>query len=191
MIGSLSGKIDYLDGSLVLIEVGDVGYRIQLPERIIKKIKVGDKARFYTYTYVKEDALELFGFENIHDLKLFENLLRVSGVGPKTALGVFSAGTREEIINATVTGDVSFFEKVPRLGRKNAQKIIIELKNKFGNLDDLDLSDKDIKENNDIVLALRSFGFSPSEAKEAIKSLDGSQKTLDEKIKESLKYLGR
>lgn len=191
MIGSLSGKIDYLDGNLVLIEVGDVGYRIQLPERIIKKIKIGDKARFYTYTHVKEDALELFGFENIHDLKLFENLLRVSGVGPKTALGVFSAGTREEIINATVTGDVSFFEKVPRLGRKNAQKIIIELKNKFGNLDDLDLSDKDIKENNDIVLALRSFGFSPSEAKEAIKSLDGSQKTLDEKIKESLKYLGR
>ena len=98
--------------------------------------------------------------------------------------------TRDEIIKATIAGDVEFFEKVPRLGRKNAQKIIIELKSKFGDLSDIDLSDKDKEENNEVILALRTFGFSTNEARDAIKNLKDA-KTLDEKIKQSLRYLGK
>src|SRR3989344_1679438 len=189
MIGSLRGKVQFIQGQEIIIDVGGVGYRGSL-HRSVGTVSGGDSISLFIYTHVREDELSLFGFKEIHDLRLFENLLKVSGIGPKTALGVFSAGTRDEIIKATIAGDVEFFEKVPRLGRKNAQKIIIELKSKFGDLSDIDLSDKDKEENNEVILALRTFGFSTNEARDAIKNLKDA-KTLDEKIKQSLRYLGK
>src|SRR3989338_1946548 len=171
MIGSLRGKVQFIQGQEIIIDVGGVGYRVSLP-RSVCTVSGGDSISLFIYTHVREDELSLFGFKEIHDLRLFENLLKVSGIGPKTALGVFSAGTRDEIIKATIAGDVEFFEKVPRLGRKNAQKIIIELKSKFGDLSDIDLSDKDKEENNEVILALRTFGFSTNEARDAIKNKD-------------------
>src|SRR3990167_9251125 len=146
MIGSLNGKVDLLQRPNAIIDVNGVGYKVLVADSVYKKLTVGDKLKIFTYTYVREDALELFGFLEVEDLKLFESLITVSGIGPKTALNIFSFGGRKDIIEAIIKGDVSFFTSVPRLGTKNAQKIIIELKGKMGSSQDLDLSGKDFLE---------------------------------------------
>ena len=124
-------------------------------------------------------------------MKLFENLISVSGIGPKTAMNIFSVGTREEIVQAVITGDVDFFTGVPRLGKKNAQKIIIELKSKLGSIEDLDLSKIDSKENSEVIAALKTFGFSNKEALEALKNIKSEGKSTEEKIRMALKELGK
>ena len=120
---------------------------------------------------------------------MFEYLISVSGVGCKTALTVFSVGTRREIIEAITSNNVTFFTAVPRLGKKNAQKIIIELKNKLGGEGDLDLSQAG--ESDEVIAALVSFGFTPLEARTAIKKLNGAGESTAEKVKLALKQLGK
>ncbi|HZJ18655.1 MAG TPA: Holliday junction branch migration protein RuvA [Patescibacteria group bacterium] len=191
MIGSLNGVIELLDNSYVIINVNGVGYRVLLYNRLLTSFKLNDSVKLFIYTHVKEDALELFGFSSPEDLKLFQSLISVSGVGPKTAISIFSYGAGEEIIKAIVEGDVDFFTEVPRLGRKNAQKIIIELKNKMGSISELDLSGKDRSENSEIIVALKGFGFSTNEAQDALRSIKNDAKTVEEKIKLALRYLGK
>src|SRR3990172_12847491 len=158
MIGSLNGKVDLLQRPNAIIDVNGVGYKVLVADSVYKKLTVGDKIKLFTYTYVREDELALFGFLEIEDLKLFESLITVSGIGPKTALNIFSFGERKDIIEAIVKGDSTFFSSVPRLGTKNAQKIIIELKNKMGGGLEIDLSGEDSLENREVIEALKNFG---------------------------------
>jgi holliday junction DNA helicase RuvA len=188
MIGSLQGIIDYREAQFVILSVGGVGYKVLVPATVTTA--VGEQTKLFTHTHVREDVLELYGFVDPLDLKLFEYLISVSGVGCKTALGVYSVGSRKEIINAIIGNDVSFFTSVPRLGKKNAQKIIIELKNKLGGEGDVDLSTGE-SESSEVVQALKSFGFTPAEARSAIKSLNGKGETVGEKVRLALKYLGK
>ena len=189
MIGSLKGKITLRDGNHVLVEVGGVGYRVLVSSKIAANNS--ENISLFTYTHVKEDALELFGFSEIADLKLFENLISVSGVGPKTAMAISSFSDRNNIVKAVLDGDVDFFTGVPRLGKKNAQKIIIELRNKLGDSSTLDLSEPKSSENEEIIQALESFGFSAKESSNALKNIDKNLKSAEEKIKMALKYLGK
>jgi Holliday junction DNA helicase RuvA len=191
MIGFLKGSIELLDRPFVYIGVNGVGYKVLVPDSIYAKLAKNDKIQLFTYTYVREDELALFGFLTVEDLRLFESLITVSGIGPKTALNIFSFGERKDIVEAIIKGDVSFFTSVPRLGTKNAQKIIIELKNKMGAGSDLDLSGKDMLENAEVVQALKNFGFSVAEAQKAVREIKTKGLTLDEKIKLTLKNLGR
>jgi Holliday junction DNA helicase RuvA len=191
MIGYLKGKIELLKRPFVIIDVNGVGYKVLVPETIYAKLSLGDLVKIFTYTYVREDALDLFGFLEAEDLGLFESLLTVSGVGPKTALNIFSFGERKDIIEAIIKGDVSFFTSVPRLGTKNAQKIIIELKNKMGSSAELDLSGKDLLENAEVVQALKNFGFSVAEAQKAVREIKQVGLTTEEKIRLALKNLGK
>lgn len=191
MIGFLKGSIELLDRPFVFLDVNSVGYKILVSDSVYAKLSKNEKITLFTFTYVREDELSLFGFLEVEDLKLFENLITVSGIGPKTALNIFSFGGRKEIIDAIIKGDVSFFTSVPRLGTKNAQKIIIELKNKMGAGNDLDLSGKDFLENAEVVQALKNFGFSVGEAQKAVREIKDKNLTLDEKIKLALKNLGR
>ncbi|MBI4098162.1 MAG: Holliday junction branch migration protein RuvA [Candidatus Levybacteria bacterium] len=190
MIGSLRGKVILQDGNHILVETGGVGYRVLVSSKVLSGKKNGEITLF-TYTHVREDALELFGFPEISDLKLFENLIGVSGVGPKTAMAIFSFSDRESIVNAVLKGDVDFFTKVPRLGKKNAQKIIIELKSKLGDTSILDLNSIDSKDSEEVFTALKSFGFSHKEITDALKNIDKEAKTSEDKIKLALKYLGK
>ncbi len=191
MIGFLKGKVELLKRPFVIIDVNGVGYKVLVPETIYAKLSLGESLKIFTYTYVREDALDLFGFLEAEDLGLFESLLTVSGVGPKTALSIFSFGERKDIIEAIIKGDVTFFTSVPRLGTKNAQKIIIELKNKMGSSADLDLSGKDLLENAEVVQALKNFGFSVGEAQKAVREIKQIGLTTEEKIRLALKTLGR
>jgi len=191
MIALLNGKVELLQRPFAIIDVNGVGYKVLLPDSVYSKLTLGEKARIFTYTYVREDTLGLFGFLEAEDLKLFESLLTVSGVGPKTALSIFSFGGRKDIIEAIIKGDVSFFTSVPRLGTKNAQKIIIELKNKMGSTADLDLSGNDLLENAEVVQALKNFGFSVQEAQKAVREVKKDGISTEERIRLALKNLGR
>jgi Holliday junction DNA helicase RuvA len=191
MIGFLNGTVDLLNIPYALVNVNGVGYKVIVPGTVLSKLTLGQKIKIYTYTYVREDELSLFGFLEPEDLTLFENLITVSGIGPKTALNIFSFGKRDEIVNAIVKGDVLFFSSVPRLGRKNAQKIIIELKNKLGSMGEIDLSGKDLIENTEVIAALKGFGFTSMEATRALREIDKEGKTPEEKIRLSLRYLGK
>lgn len=190
MIGSLHGIVELFDGAYILILVAGVGYRVHVPQTILTKFHVGEKITVYTYTHVREDVLDLYGFENIEELKLFQALISVSGIGPKTALGVFMVGNRDQILLAIQKADTSFFSGVPRLGKKNAQKIIIELKSKIGSLEELDLTGA-VDGNAEVAEALRSFGFGQKEIEEAIRQTGNAEINTEKKIKLALKYLGK
>lgn len=189
MVGALNGSIIIRDDPFLIIDVAGVGYHVHASQDVLSSIPKDNKIKVFTYTHVREDILELYGFSKYSDLKLFESLINVSGVGPKTAIGIFAIGSSDQIKQAIFDGNVSFFTSVPRLGSKNAQKIIIELKNKVGG-GELDLSDNVNGSRNEVSAALRVFGFTPSEINEAVRNIDGS-KSIEEQIKLALKYLGK
>jgi Holliday junction DNA helicase RuvA len=191
MIGLLKGKVELLKRPFVIIDVSGVGYKVLVSENVYKKLSQNDTIKLFTFTYVRDDALDLFGFAEAEDLDLFESLLTVSGIGPKTALNIFSFGERKDIIEAILRGDTQFFTSVPRLGTKNAQRIIIDLKNKMGSTKDIDLSGKDFLENAEVIQALKNFGFTVSEAQKALREIKAQGLSLDEKIKLALKNLGK
>lgn len=191
MIGFLNGKVEILRRPFIIVNVNGVGYKVLLSENFYSKLAIGDSVKIFTYTYVREDSLELFGFLEIDDLNLFESLISVSGIGPKTALNIFSFGERREIIEAILKGDVTFFTSVPRLGTKNAQRIIIELKSKMGSNETLDLSGNDLKENQEVIDALKNFGFSVKEAASALREIKTPGLSAEEKIRIALKNLGK
>lgn len=191
MIGSLNGTTIFKDDQSLLLDVNGVGYKVYVSVDVLAKSVIGEPLQVFTHTHVREDVLELYGFTDPSDLKLFSHLISVSGVGCRTALGIFSVGSRMSIMQAISEGNVAFFTAVPRLGKKNGQKIIIELKNKIGAKGDLDLSDTSSAEDDDVMTALQTFGYSPKESLQAIQSIDGAGKTVQEKIKLALKYLGK
>lgn len=192
MIGTLKGTIEYREDPALIVDVHGVGYRVLVPTSVLAKLNgVGEEIKLFTHTHVREDLLELYGFADASDLKLFQYLIGVSGVGCRTALGIFAVGSRSAIVQAISEGDVSFFTSVPRLGKKNGQKIIIELKNKLGSGADLDLSESGGLEQNELIIALKAFGFSAGESQEAIQALNGKGETVEEKLRLALKYLGK
>lgn len=192
MIGSLTGRIELRNDPHLIVDVHGVGYKVYASQGVLSRSSVGSEVKVYTYTHVREDAIELYGFHSIEDLRLFEHLISVSGVGCKSAIGVFSVGERQDIVKAVVSGDVTFFTSVPRLGKKNAQKIIIELRPKLGSLTDLDLAAEDgSSEGEEVVQALQAFGFSSREAVTALRAVQDTDATTSEKVRLALKYLGK
>lgn len=190
MIGFVDGIIEIKDTQYVMVNVSGVGYKVFVSTAVLQKLQKGDRSKLYTYTHVREDILELYGFSEFSDLKLFELLIGVSGIGPKTCLGIFSVGSRDTIIQAILSGDVGFFTSVPRLGKKNAQKVIIELKGKLGSTADLDLSEATSDET-DVIAALVGFGFTQREAQQAVQLVQGQGASVEEKIKLALKQLSK
>ncbi len=191
MIGFLRGQVLFRDDPYVYIDVQGVGYKVLATREVITASNDPEKTiLIYTYTHVREDTLELFGFLHTEDLKLFEKFIAISGIGPKTAVQIFSFGSRREIVEAIIAGNVNFFTAVPRLGRKNAQKIILELKSKFAQGgDELALLD-DASIHHDVVTALQSMGFSHGEIQTALKSVP-QDISVDETLKHVLKSLGK
>ncbi|MGH7246044.1 MAG: Holliday junction branch migration protein RuvA [Candidatus Levyibacteriota bacterium] len=190
MIGSLRGTVSFKDFPYMIIDVHGVGYKVLVSQSLLTAKHIGDAIEIFTHTHVREDALELYGFSDIASLKLFELLLSVSGIGPKTAINVFSLGEGKDIVAAIQRADADFFTGVPRLGKKNAQKIIIELKNKLGATAELNLSG-DTDEVQQVVAALMGIGFSEKEARSAVKTVGDSGKDVSEKVRLALKYLGK
>jgi holliday junction DNA helicase RuvA len=191
MIGYLKGEVFLKEGDYLIIDVKGVGYRVLAARDVLEKAHKGSVLELFIYTHVREDNISLFGFLKSPDLKLFENLIGVSGIGPKTAMNIFAIGDRSQIVSAIISADTSFFKSVPRLGQKNAQKIIIELKNKFGSVAELDLNGEDMSGNEDVVTALKGFGFTGKEINDAVRKVKKDGQKVTETIKLALKYLGK
>ena len=191
MIGTLHGIVTVKLLTCIIVEVGGVGYKVLVDSRLHEKLTLGDDVRLFIHTLVREDALDLYGFERPEDLALFELLISVSGVGPKSALGVFSIGSRSQIVQAVVSGDVSFFTSVPRLGKKNGQKIIIELKNKLGGVEDLDLTDSQTSQEKDAISALESVGLTLREAEQAVALVFQEGMKTEDIVRLALREMGK
>ncbi len=191
MIGYLKGNVVLLDGSSLILYVHGVGYKVTAANNLLTTVHLNTEASIFTHTHVREDQLDLYGFASYQDLKLFEYFIGVSGIGPKTAIGIFSLGSREEIVQALQKADVDFFTGVPRLGKKNAQKLIIELKNKIGGEGELALDGETNTVSSDTIQALLSIGFSEKEARDAVRLVGDTGETVNQKVKLALKAMGR
>lgn len=190
MIGRLTGIIDSHIHNPLIIDVHGVGYVVHIPERHLAGIKPGRRHTLFIHSHIREDAFDLYGFASERELVLFELLLTVSGVGPKTALAVTDRGV-DAVENAVRKSDVDFFTTIPRLGTKNAQKIIIELKSKLGSSKMLDLTGAESGETKQVIDALTTMGFDRQEIRETLKKLDTKDVTIEQKIRHALKLLGK
>lgn len=184
MIGYLKGKILKINGNTILLDVNNVGYKILVTNNLSSSLKFNDVTEIYTYTYVREDQLALFGFKKYEDLEMFEMLLGVSGIGPKSALSIITALSTDEIIKAIRNAKVDEFTKISGLGKKGAQKIIMELQGKVGKVTDLSL--KTSQSDSELIEALENLGFSQKEAIKMSSGID-HELPLQQKIKISLK----
>ena len=187
MIAYLTGLAESLGFDALMITVGGIGYKVFVPAKLRQGLKADQPISVYVHTHVREDALDLYGFTTLDELKLFELVINVSGIGPKTGLLILNFSV-DEITAVVSKADLDFFTAIPRLGRKNAQKVIIELKPKLGDLEELNLAGVS-PETNQALQALTNLGFSK---KEAIMALRQSPADLDleTRIKTAIKYLG-
>lgn len=188
MIAQLTGTITYNAINPIVIDVHGVGYGVYVPTSLLATFPIGSTHTLYTHTHVREDALQLFGFTTLDEQRLFELLVTVSGVGPKTALTVMDRGAKA-VQKAIISHDVAFFTSVPRLGTKNAQKIIIELKNKLGSTTTFDISG-DSSETTSLIDALKSMGFESKDIRDVIGRIS-QDATIEEKIKQAIRILGK
>lgn len=200
MIAHLSGTILYKDLKYVILQTNGVGYKVSVTEADLELLRINEHASLWVHTAVRDDAIDLYGFLLKDSKEMFDSLLTVSGVGPKTALGVLSAAGHERIRDAVVAEEISYLTAVSGVGKKMAEKIVLELKGKIHALESQigsslqkngqytpSVTQSDI----DTIEALKSLGYSHREAKDAVEKLDieTRQKDTGEKIKALLKVL--
>ncbi len=190
MIASLHGRLESLGSDWAIINVGGIGFQVYMPTSTLSTLgTIGEEVQLYTHLHLREDNATLYGFASADELRLFQTLLGVSGLGPRLALGMLSVMSVERLTMAIVTGSIDLLTVVPGIGRKVASRIILELKEKIGagwvTTPGVQLAE----ENTDVLAALTALGYSVSEASLAVASLPASSDlSLEEKIKQALQY---
>ena len=186
MIGSVKGKIILKTEKFLVVETNGIGYKINVsPDVLSKSKKLGDEIMLWIHTHVREDALDLYGFLNREELEFFEMLINVSGIGPRSAIAILGIATLKTLRKAIGTGDTSYLTKISGIGRKTAEKIVIELRDKMGEQKE----GSSLQGELDALEALKSLGYSQNEAREALKKVQPDLNT-NAKIREALKILG-
>jgi Holliday junction DNA helicase RuvA len=190
VISSLRGIVAFRSNDSIVLEVGGVGLDVFTSRSALESCDVGETAAIVTRLIVREDALILFGFSSLPERELFDVLLKISGVGPKMAMSIISSMSIDNLRNAVAIQRVELLTRVPGVGKKTAEKIMLELKDKLpmgldaipqGGFEDI---------NSDVMDALISLGFSVVEAQMAIQSLPAdTPKDMQERIRLSLQYL--
>ncbi len=184
MIGHLRGVIIHQDMKSVMLDVNGVGYKISTHIGGLEKHK-GRELELWTYLAVRENALDLYGFTTREELDFFELLITVSGIGPKSAMAILSAASLSNLRQAIATGDTTHLVKVSGVGKKSAEKIVLELKDKLEkSADGAEFISGDV----DALEALKSLGYGEREAREALKKVVDSKDTSD-KVRKALKLL--
>lgn len=163
MISSISGSVKATSINSLVVEVGGVGLLLQVPIRIAAKMQVGERVSFHTYLIVREDALTLYGFTEIVDRDFFELLLSVTGIGPKVAQSILANSDASSIANAIITSNLKSLEAVPGLGKKGAQRLVLELKDKAAAFAS-GKSGSNLTISNQVENALQGLGYSNKEA---------------------------
>ena len=189
MIALLEGSIAALRHDYAIVMAGGVGYKVHLTPYALGKIAGELSARFHIFTNVREDAITLYGFLDEGELIMFELLISVNGVGPKMALGILSVAEPASIRAAVVGKDISILTRISGIGKRTAERILLDLENKVGTLTEEGI--KGATEESEVIEALGSMGYTPSEVREAMKLLPLGLARVEEKIGELLKVLGK
>jgi len=188
MIRLIKGKVIEINERSLILEAGGIGYEIFCTTDDLIRTKPGNEEIFRTKLVIREDAHELYGFTKKDDLVFFENLLQVSGVGPKSGISIISIGSTESLKKAIGSGDVEYLKKVSGIGKKTAEKIIIELRDKLLSLGHTSI-DGELGREADAILALESLGYTREDAREALKNIPENITDVGAKITLALKKL--
>lgn len=200
MIRFLKGEYLYYEaGAIVILTDGGIGFRVNVSDTSsLLTAREGDELSVYTYMQVKEDGMALYGFADTESLALFEQLITVKGVGPKAGLAIMSLGTPNQIKGVISGGDATSIAMAPGIGKKTAERVILELKDKVSALpfEGADITDgiapspvPGSGERGEAVIALTTLGYSKKEAESAVASVPDEDLTAEEYVKKSLKFL--
>ncbi len=195
MYAYINGTVEETDANGVVLEAGGIGYYLQCPSSVISSVSTGEKRKIFTYQHVREDAIVLFGFLTKEDRTMFLRLISVSGIGPKLALQVLSSLSAGELAIVLVSGDASSLTKVPGIGKKTAQRIILELREKVDNDELAGAKLPEIKAAsgmiNDAVYALAALGYSAQEVTAAVEAVAPQCKNAEDIIRSVLRSMDR
>lgn len=193
MFDYLNGVIAETGEDYVIIDIGGIGFRLFSSANTISDIRVTNKTKIYTHLHVKEDDLILYGFSSKNELEIFKLLISVSGIGPKAALSLLSCLKPNELILAIGTKNIKALTQAPGIGKKIAERLTLELRDKIKIDAEIMMDVNEVKGNNmtEVIDALMSLGYSYNEASQAFSKIKDKEKSIDNLIKEALKQLSR
>lgn len=183
MFYSIAGMVRRKFAKSLVVETGNIGFLVHSAISDLSKINIGDKITMYTHFHVREDQISLVGFLDEENLDIFEKIISVSGIGIKAGIAILSILNPKEISEAIESGNPERFEGIPGIGKKTAQKIILELRGR------VDFNKKEENSNKEAEEALIGLGFSKKEAREVLRKVSDNAIAIEEKIKEALKLL--
>jgi Holliday junction DNA helicase RuvA len=193
MISSLTGKVKHISASNLVIDISGVGFSVHVPARILAQVSIGSVVELNTYLVVREDALTLYGFLDLSDRNFFELLLSVTGIGPKVAQAILSNHDSAAVAHSISIGDMKTLEAIPGLGKKGAQRLVLELKDKaisYANSG----SKISTQINDQVEVALQGLGFTTKESKEVVSQIraqiESEKLDLSQAIKLALQFTG-
>lgn len=192
MIGQLTGKIAYRGERYLILEVGGVGYKVYVSAEAQRQLGAitPEPLRLWIHQIVREDALDLYGFLEQPELNFFELLISISGIGPKSALGILSLAPPATLERAIAAGDSSYLTRVSGIGKKSAEKIILELRDKLGALASAE-SSATLAGEAEVIEALQALGYGLREAREALRQIPADLTDTGDKVKAVLKILAK
>ncbi len=192
MIGQLTGKITHTDAQGIIIDVQGVGYRLAVTTEALTLLQNETEPRtLWTHLAVRENALDLYGFTTKDDLDFFTLMISVSGIGPKKALSILSLAPVSVLREAIVGNNASYLTKVSGVGRKNAEKIVLELHDKIGTTGSSSEVLATHHADSDVLAAIHSLGYSLQEARDAVKRVPSTVIGVNDRIKEALRQIGK
>jgi Holliday junction DNA helicase RuvA len=189
MIAKITGKTEYFRDNYAVVDVSGVGYKVYVTEFAMGKIAGKAEVSLFTHTYVREDILALYGFLTLGELEMFELLISISGIGPKAAIGILSIAEPKTIRTAVISGDSSILTRVSGVGKKTAERVILELKNRITQLPGEDGGSA--KADSEAIEALITLGYTNAQAREALKNIPADVKDISERVRAALKSLGK
>lgn len=197
MIAFIKGKVDFKSINYVVIEINGVGYKIFMPTKSLQEIEIKNEIKVFTYMKVSEDDVSLYGFMTNEELAMFELLISVGGIGAKSAINILSNIEPSKFALAVITDDVNTLKKLPGIGPKTAQRIILELKDKLKSeqaVEPQNVENTQVKLNpnlQDAIDALQVLGYTRSEIEKTLSEININNMTVEEIIKEGLKLFAR
>ena len=196
MYAFLTGTIDEKNENIVVVNVGGVGYEVWASSYTINALNIGEVATIYTYLHVREDAMLLFGFSTKQEKAIFLDLITVSGVGAKTAIQILSGCSPQDLVSSILNGDIRTISSIKGIGRKTAERIVLELRNKFEDLPLISGSYEATSANtkssitDEAVLLLTNMGLTRTEAVNLVKQVATPDDTIEEIVTKALRNMG-
>ncbi len=189
MLHYLTGKLIQKKENYFILESGNFGLKIYASVNTLKNLpSAGEITKIFTHLHIKEDAWNIYGFSNKAELGFFEELLGVNGVGPKTGLNILNVDTAERLMAAINEGRVDLLTKASGIGKKTAERVVIELRGKFAQIDSEGIAGI-MESDSDIIDALQNLGYTKEQARQAISKIDSNIKGIEDRIKSALKIL--